>query len=256
MTVLSWNCRDLGKFSTVLQCHKIAQEYRPDVLFLMEIRLAKDKGEEMWFIYLFIFFYGWELPRDGLSGGILLVWMPNQRLQIIYASKNLVRTNLLDNKGTPLSITFVYGHPILAKREDVWNKLKDLKLLTHPNWLCIGDFNQVLSNDDKFSFNQGALLRVDSLHNVISELSLCELAAFGQRFTWMNKTEEGDFVMERLDRAFASVAQINAYPNYALKNLPIVHSDYSPIILDFDFKLPYRKRTFRFGIDVVITFFM
>ena len=51
----------------------------------------------------------------------------------------------------------------------------------------------------------------------------------------MNKREEGDFVMERLDRAFASVAQINAYPNYALKNLPIVHSDYSPIILDFDF---------------------
>ena len=141
MTVLSWNCRDLGKFSTVLQCHKIAQEYRPDVLFLMEIRLAKDKGEEMWFF----FFNGWELPRYGLSGGILLVWMPNKRLRIIYASKNLVRTNLLDNKGTPLSITFVYGHPILAKREDVWNKLKDLKLLTHPNWLCIGDFNQALA---------------------------------------------------------------------------------------------------------------
>ena len=107
----------------------------------MEIRLTKDKGEEMWFF----FFNGWELPRYGLSGGILLVWMPNKRLRIIYASKNLVRTNLLDNKGTPLSITFVYGNPILAKREDVWNKLKDLKLLTHPNWLCIGDFNQALA---------------------------------------------------------------------------------------------------------------
>ena len=113
-------------------------------LWKLDLQRIKEKKCGL-FIYLFFFFYGWELPRDGLSGGILLVWMPNQRLQIIYASKNLVRTNLLDNKGTPLSITFVYGNPILAKREDVWNKLKDLKLLTHPNWLCIGDFNQALA---------------------------------------------------------------------------------------------------------------
>ncbi|XP_030924699.1 uncharacterized protein LOC115951678 [Quercus lobata] len=138
-----------------------------------------------------------------------------------------LRILCMDNKGTPLSITFVYGHPVLAKSEDVWNKLKDLKMLTHPNWFCIGDFNQVLSDNDKFSFNQGALLGADSLHNVIYELSLCELAASGQRFTWMNKREEGDFVMERLDRAFASVDWINTYPNYALKSKNVVKEAWS-----------------------------
>nr|POF05740.1 dna-directed rna polymerases ii, iv and v subunit 11 [Quercus suber] len=43
----------------------------------------------------------------------------------------------------------------------------------------------------------------------------------GQRFTWMNKREDEDFVMERLDRAFGSVEWVNKYPFYSLRNLPI-----------------------------------
>ena len=105
--------------------------------------------------------------------------MPNQKLQVTYASKHLVHTNMLDNKGTPLSITFVYGHPILAKREEVWCKLKELKLLSHPNWLCIGDFNQVLNTEDKFSFTQRSILGAKSLQNLISDLALCDLATSG-----------------------------------------------------------------------------
>ena len=97
----------------------------------METRLSKDKAKDIW--SRCGFFDGWEYSRDGLSGGLLLAWMPNQKLQVTYASKHLVHTNMLDNKGTPLSIIFVYGHPILAKREEVWCKLKELKLLSHPN---------------------------------------------------------------------------------------------------------------------------
>lgn len=54
------------------------------------------------------------------------------------------------------------------------------------------------------------------------------------------------FVMERLDRAFASVQWIRSNPHYALKNLPILRSDHGPIILDFEFRQPFRKRPFRF----------
>ena len=136
---------------------------------------------------------------------------------------------MLDNKGTPLSITFVYGHPILAKREEVWWKLKELKLLCHPNWLCIGDFNQVLNTEDKFSFTQRSILGAESSQNLISDLSLCDLATSGQRFTWMNRREEGHFVMERIDKAFASVDWINSYPNYALRNLPITKFDHGQL---------------------------
>ncbi|KAK4591270.1 hypothetical protein RGQ29_021459 [Quercus rubra] len=62
----------------------------------------------------------------------------------------------------------------------------------------------------------------------------------------MNKREEENFVMERLDRAFASVEWIETYPNFALTNHPIIRSDHGPITLDFDLKLPFQRRPFRF----------
>ena len=40
----------------------------------------------------------------------------------------------------------------------------------------------------------------------------------------MNNREKDDFVLERLDRAFASVEWVNTYPMYALKNHPIRRS--------------------------------
>ena len=58
----------------------------------------------------------------------------------------MVHADLHDNKGNPFSITFVYGQPIHAKMEEVWFKLKLLRNNAHSNWLCIRDFNQVLSH--------------------------------------------------------------------------------------------------------------
>lgn len=75
------------------------------------------------------------------SVGLILAWLPRKSLKVVYDSKSLIHIDLLDNKGTPLSITFVYGHPDHAKSGEVWQQLKSLKRLAHSNWLCIGGFN-------------------------------------------------------------------------------------------------------------------
>lgn len=55
-----------------------------------------------------------------------------------------------------------------------------------------------------------------------------------------------EFVMERLDRAFASLDWINSYPSYALRNHLILHSNHGPIILKFDPQHPFKHRPFSF----------
>nr|POF09760.1 hypothetical protein CFP56_21398 [Quercus suber] len=181
-----------------------------------------------------------------MSGGLLLAWRDRQNSQIVFESKHLVHMDMVDNRGNPLSITFVYGHPQQSKKEEVWCKLRELKLIAHPKWLCIGDFNQILSNKDKFTFGDRSIPGAERLQQLISDLQLCELVAQGQQFTWMNNWEEEIFVMEKLDRAFVSVEWIEAYPNYALRNHLIIILDLGPITLDFDLQLPFRKRPFRF----------
>ena len=106
---MSWNCRGLGKSSAILQCQKLAQVYKPDILFLMETKLVEGKGKDVWLRCGFS--DGWEVPRVGLSGGLILAWMTRHSLQINFVSNHLIHIDLLDNKGNPISITFVYGHP-------------------------------------------------------------------------------------------------------------------------------------------------
>ena len=104
----------------------------------------------------------------------------------------------------------------------------------------------MLSRKEKFYFNQNLIASAELFQQVLSDLQLCDLMASGQQFTWMNKREEDSFVMERLDRAFASTEWINHYHLYYLRNLPINRSDYGPIILDFEHQTPFRNRPFRF----------
>nr|POE55350.1 hypothetical protein CFP56_60122 [Quercus suber] len=210
----------------------------------METRLVKGKGKQVWDKCGFS--DGWVVPRVRFGGRLILAWMLRESLAVDFASENLIHISLLDNKGNPLSITFVYGHPNHAKRDLVWQQLKSLKDHSHPNWLCIGDFNQVLNSQDKLSFKQGSIVGANLLQQVIDDLHLCDLTTTGQRYTWLNNREDEDLVMERLDRAFATVDWVNMYPLHSLRNLPIIHSDHGPILLDLEVRGPYRIRPFRF----------
>jgi len=62
----------------------------------------------------------------------------------------------------------------------------------------------------------------------------------------MNRRDGGDFVMERLDRTFASMEWVNTYPGYSLRNLPIVRLDHGPILLDFELNHSFMRKPFRF----------
>ena len=62
----------------------------------------------------------------------------------------------------------------------------------------------------------------------------------------MNRRDWEDFVMERFDRAFTIVDWVNAYTSYSLRNLPIVRSDYGPILLDFEINQSFKRTPFRF----------
>ena len=147
-----------------------------------------------------------------MSGGLLLGWVGNLSLSILYNSKHLLHVDLNDKKGTPLSISFVYRHPNHAKREEVWTELRNIRNLVDKHWVCIGDFNQILSQEDKFGFSYRKIEGAEVFRQTLFDLGLCDLQAKGQHFNWMNGHGDESFVMERLDRAFATVDWINSYP--------------------------------------------
>jgi hypothetical protein len=70
--------------------------------------------------------------------------------------------------------------------------------------MCIGDFNEILTQEEK----TGALLRkegqMDQFRNALINYLLTDLGFIGSKYTWTNSRCDGNFVKERLDRAIAN----------------------------------------------------
>jgi hypothetical protein len=71
-----------------------------------------------------------------------------------------------------------------------------IKQLVAGAWLILGDFNLILSAEDKSNSNLNRRL-MGSFKSVIDDLELRELPLKGRKFTWSN-----DVTHTRIDRGF------------------------------------------------------
>lgn len=104
----------------------------------------------------------------------------------------------------------------------------------------MGDFNQVLSNEDKLSFGAQACPGANDLHDCLQEESMIPVNVSRVKFTWNNNRDDEDLLLEWLDSAFVNGEWLNSFEHSSLEAWPITVSDHAPIILD-----TYRMQTFR-----------
>ena len=85
----------------------------------------------------------------------------------------------------------------MLKERKCGTELRNIKNLVHKHWVCIGDFNQILSQEYKFGFSYRKIEGAEVFRQTFFDLGLCDLQAKGQHFTWMNGHGDESFVMER-----------------------------------------------------------
>jgi hypothetical protein len=180
-----------------------------------------------------------EVARVSLSGRLALGWHQEFQITIRIKNQHIIHTEVIDQTGDKFSITFIYGHPILEHRKQVWVELQRIGAYISHKWLCIGDFNQVITEEDKLAFKPNTIPGNLELIQTISNLSLIPIEAKGLSFTWMNKRKGSYFVMEKLDRVFANFDWLESHPTCLVTNLPIICSNHGPIILDTDPCTPF-----------------
>ena len=78
--------------------------------------------------------------------------------------------------------TFVYGLHTIVDRRDLWDSLR-MWCPSGP-WLVLGDFNSILSQDDKLNGNVVSMYEIDDFHNYCHDLGLFNLNYSGCHFTW------------------------------------------------------------------------
>ncbi len=81
-----------------------------------------------------------------------MFWNGNENVDVRMAtySKNHIDSNVVvKESGKEFRITGFYGNPETHKRKESWALLKHLRLLNLSPWICFGDFNELLDQNEK-----------------------------------------------------------------------------------------------------------
>ena len=228
MNIISWNCRGLGNLRAVLALHNLVKSQGPKILFLMETKLDVRKMEFMRIKLRFK--YCFTVPSLGRSGGLVLLWNDDIQVTIHNYSINHIDATVCLQGVLQWRFTGFYGNPITHRRRESWALLDKLHSLMDLPWLLMGDFNEILSSDERSNESAGSQRSMYEFGEVINRCGLVDLGYRGYPFTWENGRDAEAHIQKRLDRAVASILWMNMFPLCTLDHLQSSYSDHVPIL--------------------------
>lgn len=114
------------------------------------------------------------------------------------------------------------------------------------NWVLLGNFNEVMCQDENFGEKKISHARSNLYANTMNDCHLVDIGYCGPKYTWTNKRKINP-IYERLDRGWANVDWLKMFPNYSLRHLPRATSDHYPLLLNLlPNNLVVGEKPFRF----------
>jgi hypothetical protein len=168
---------------------------------------------------------------NGRSGGVLLLWRKEIKVEQIFAAPNYIDVKIMENPQKIWRLTWVYGEPRWEDRHLTWDKLRELKLVSNIPWVVLGDLNEIAFSHEKEGGNQRPNVYMQAFRDCLDDCELVDVGFSGEPFTWRRGR-----IRERLDRAVATSEWMIMHPGAILQHLPWTKSDHRPILLDTDYQ--------------------
>ncbi|KAL8464398.1 hypothetical protein ACS0TY_034068 [Phlomoides rotata] len=244
MIVLSWNCRGVGHPATVPALSELVRAHKPDVIFLSETLASSARLEEV--RVLLNFPNCFSVSCIGRSGGLAFLWNNKVACSLLSYSQNHIDMGV--SEGSFRSrITGYYGHPERHRRHLSWNLLKYLSCVNSLPWSIIGDFNDILHNNEKRGRVSHPLHLLRGFRDAVNSCGIWDVEMTGYPFTWSRGRGSSSFVEERLDRAMGNALWHEMFPSARLSSLVSPTSDHCLILLDMaPIVIRRRFKSFRF----------
>ncbi|XP_073019426.1 uncharacterized protein [Primulina eburnea] len=187
------------------------------------------------------------VDRLGRSGGIGVLWRKYVDFTIVNYSRNHVDLIASDEEHGEWRCTGYYAFPERHRRRESWNFIRSLAAQSSLPWLCIGDYNDMLSTEDKRGRVTHPQWLIFGFREAIDDCNLTDIPLNGHQFTWERSRGSENFVEERIDQVMGTPTWAEKFPRARLHNLNAPVSDHSPILLETEFReTAVHKQRFRF----------
>ena len=245
MKIIAWNCHSETFRNHAYELHR---RHHPNILIIIEPRIAEARVQAV--INTLPYTHSRRVDPTGFSRGIWLLWNESPSLQIEIITHSEYSIHALVKVSFP-SLTFlltvVYASPNFTKRKFFWEYLQNLATVVSLPWVLLGDFNDMLSNDEKMGGLPVNRYRVTVFRNCMDRCGLMDLGFHGPHFTWTTKSPIWqNNIKERLDRGLGNADWKLLFPAAEIHHLPRVKSDHCPIMLITDPLAPKSSKPFRF----------
>ncbi|KAL3634161.1 hypothetical protein CASFOL_021215 [Castilleja foliolosa] len=139
------------------------------------------------------------IPPLGSAGGLILAWK-----DVVVLSTNVLHQShfhcfITYPPLTTWKFTAAYVPCNYVKKAQFWDSMADLDNNDNLPWLIMGDFNAIVSQDEKLGGLPFTSSSYHHLSNDLNNLGLIDLGYVGYPYTWDNKRVGVNNIKQRLD---------------------------------------------------------
>jgi hypothetical protein len=182
MSLVAWNCRDLGRSSVIPDLKYLIWRFNPDLLFLSETLVHRNKIEV--FRYILGYDSCFSVDCTGRSGGLAIFWRSSLNCNLINYSNNHITIEIIDSILGTWRLTGYYGYPNGERRHAAWNFLHNLSNQYAGPWCIIDDFNDIMDDSEKRGRALQPRWLINGLRQAVLDSGLSDVPLEGYPFTW------------------------------------------------------------------------
>ncbi|XP_059306288.1 uncharacterized protein LOC132057690 [Lycium ferocissimum] len=181
------------------------------------------------------------------SGKIWIFWADEWQGLVMSDSEQQVtiKMNLIRSLHHIL-VSIVYAKCDERDREDLWDALNQMIPDDNIPWLVGGDFNVILSEENKQGGLPVTVQETMDFAQWIQNCGLIDIGFIGSRYTWWNGRTQEACIFKRLDRMLCNQAFLDIKPSSKVHHLIRQGSDHAPLHLICDDVSQSIRKPFKF----------
>ena len=248
MKIITWNIRGLkGSLSKQNEIRRMIQVNHPHLVFLQETKMSMEDMDSIasktWPAGKVV-----SLSSQGTSGGIACLWDPKEVvIHHMVGSWGILAVAIQSRHSNQIMLCItVYAPTTLEEKRRQWKNITHIISHFPEAWILIGgDFNTILSLNEKMGGNRNLDKSTDLMNEYISNLHLVDIQPDNGLMTWSNRRKGLACIMERLDRFLLSEDFLIHGHIPKVKTLNNAGSDHWPVMVEM-WKTNVSLSPFRF----------